>query len=894
MRPKPGEDDSQQSLDRPRNSPASFHLACSRKATKTSTPSVIKLSGGGTAGSGEQLSPGPGPPPPVSTLIGGDSRINEERITATENNNDEVVQAVVSTATGTTKSASAELEKEYGQANETTMSFVLKLDVETAAAPVVENATKDSVGSEGQPPPTLLFAREIWRSQEPVAVATGTVTTTAGNTVMIASGDDAAAATNVGKSQLLQCLETTSNQEQQTATITTASALTMIKPVVTYPVAKGAREQVQRMIAGSQTNTTEVLTTRVISQKLPSSSADQAQQPVPMTLNISSQTSTNSTSSPSPNSGSILCPWQATMTTSNQPIYQSKNQVAIADLIHCSKQQQLTTASNVQTTLHHKLQPIYSMGTSTTAVKTMDLQRYHTKPLPGNVISASQSAQKMKTVTNVIANPSAIVAQRNNSLSKSQGVPKTRVLPGQFINNQTTANNTNPQKIHLGNPSIQKTMQPVSVTNVQKTTLQSVCNNQKVPLLSGNHLPNLKSHQQQGLQKLQVPQKISLAMGRQQFQSSTQQVNNVSKSSNLVAGIQKYQSPGQHFMACQQATISQARSQSTATGLQKSQTLATVQTTKLQTATSNVCKSNSVPNVSKPSQNSNMLTIGKQQSQPTSAQLLQGSQQVIQKSQQQQSANNLQVQRSHSITNVHSKVIASVPNNQRTPVVMNSKIQQQQQQQHQQQQTVMKVGISKNQTQAAQTIAGLKAVSKPIVNSVKATANSQNNVIQQPIVQRNNNPQPVKIVQQQQQQQQNVIGLQNAPQKQPGCIKTIPPQKPVQRNHAQKISGAGVKPLLSSNVTGFTKAQGPIATQVAPKTSIKTLLPQQTVVAPSNVIASHKHSPIKIQQQAMQQKQLVMTPQYTQQIRQQAGQIKTLLPITSATIEPRKDFTENK
>lgn len=859
-------------------------MACSCKATKTSTPSVIKLSGGGTAGSGEQLSPGPGPPPPVSPSIGGDGRLNEDNAKATENNDDEARQIAITAATGTTKPVSMEVEKEYGQANETTMSFVLKLDVE-AATSVVENATKDG-GSEGQPPPTLLFAREIWRSQEPVAVATGTITTTAGNAVVIASGDDVAAATSGGKSQLLQCLEATSNQEQ-TATATTASTLTTVKPVVTYPVAKGAREQVQKMIAGSQTNTTEVLTTRVISQKLSPSSTDQAQ-PVPVTLNISSQTSTNLTSSLSPNSGGIPCPWQTTMTTaqSTQPIYQSKNQ-AIADLIHCSKQQQVTTASNVQCTLHHKFQPIPSIATSTTTVKAIDLQRYHTKPLPGSIISTSQSAQKIKTVTNVITSPSTIVAQRNNSLSKSQAVPKTRVLPGQFINNQTTANNANPQKIQLGNSTIQKTTQPVSVTNVQKTTLQSICNNQKVPLLSGNHLPNIKM-QQQSLQKLQVPQKISLAVGRQQFQSSTQQMNNVPKSNSLVTGIQKYQSPGQHYMACQQTAISQTRSQSTTTGLQKSQTLATVQTTKLQTATSNVCKSNSVPNVSKPSQNSNVLMIGKQQSQvqSTSAQLLQGPQQVIQKSQQSVNANNVQVQRSHSITNVHSKVIASVSNNQRTPVVMNSKVQQQQQQ------TVMRVGISKGQTQAAQTVAGLKAISqKPIVNPVKATANSQNNVIQQSIVQRNSNPpQPVKIVQQ---QQQNVIGPQNAPQKQPGCIKTIPPQKPVQRNHTQKIS-AGVKPLLSSNVTGFTKTQGPTATQVAPKMSIKTLLPQQTVVAPSNVIASHKNSPIKIQQQAIQQKQLVMTPQYTQQIRQQVGQIKTLLPITSATIEPRKDLIENK
>ena len=170
----------------------------------------------------------------------------------------------------------------------------------------------------------------------------------------------------------------------------------------------------------------------------------------------------------------------------------------------------------------------------------------------------------------------------------------------------------------------------------------------------------------------------------------------------------------------------------------------------------------------------------------------------------------------------------------------------------------------------------MKNVPQKITNTVK-NSNSQN-VVQQSL-HRNTNVQPVKIIQ----QQQNVIGPQNA-QKQPGCIKTIPPQKPAQRNHTQKV--AGIKTSLNTNVASV-KNQGS-TTAVAQKASIKTLLPQQTVA--TNMLL-HKNQPIKIQQQTIQQKQLITSSQFPQQIRQQSGQVKTLLPVTS--MDTRKDI-ENK
>lgn len=874
----------------------------SRKATKTSTPSVIKLSGGGTGGGGEQLSPGPGPPPPVSPVASGDDRTSDENAaTASATSKDDQVQIAVSTAIGPAKSTPAEVEEGYNQVAETTMSFVLQLDVEAAAAPVVENA-KD-VGDEEQPPSTLLFAREIWRSQEPVTVTTGNTTT--GNTVVIAGSDDATVVRNNGKSQLAQCPEPVSEGSQQPTTVTSALSTTVkTTSVVTYPVAKGVREQ--QRIAGSQTNTTQVLTTRVISQKLPSSSSSTGQtQSLPVTtLNV-----TNSTSLPtSSGSGGVIYPLQTTATTI-QSSQLAKNQTSVGETVQGKQQQQqqqTPAASNVQVTLHHKYQPVslqqHIVNTMVKNVNTVtsasNIQRIHMKTASPSVIATGQSAQtvnlqKVKTVTSLNQSISGIV-QRNNSLSRIQGVPKSQMSTGQInqlaANNQATSSSANSQKVQQGNSAIlQKTVttqQPVNAANTQKAGFQSVCNNQKISsqLSSGGHHANHKTQQfaagnqqtQQplGLQKIQGSQK-SLAAAKQQ--SAPQQVNNVSKCS--VIGPQKPQILGQHLLAAGQKLTQ--RSQSSATGLQKSQTLATVQTAanRTQIATSNVCKSNSVPNVSKlPQHNSSTLTVSKQQ-------VTQQQQPIIQKSQQSASANNLQSQRSHSITNVHQKVITTVPNNQRTQDLMNSKVQQQQQQQ-----MVMRVGMPKSQVQASQPGASLKGVSKQLVNSVKNIANSQNSTIQQPVVQRNNtSAQPVKIVQ----QQQNVIGPQNAPQKQPGCIKTISPQKPAQRNHAQKIGG-GIKTSLNTNVTTLTKVQGPAVTPIMQKTSIKTLLPQQMTVTSTNVVTAHKHSPIKIQQQAMQQKQLIMAPQYTQQIRQQIGQIKTLLPVTSTTSESRKDIAENK
>nr|XP_033327266.1 uncharacterized protein LOC117220916 isoform X4 [Megalopta genalis] len=725
----------------------------------------------------------------------------------------------------------------------------------------------------------------------------GLLSKDASNQVVVA-GEDA------GKSQILQCLEATPEiPAGHVISFTTVKSVN-----VTYPVTKAARE-VQR-ISGSQTNTTQVLSTRVISQKLPSTSHQ--------TLNAGTHVThvpVNSQSLTSAGNGlAHVYPLQYASTVQNKQLH------GRGQMVEGKQQQQHTgtAISGLQGNVQQKTQqqvPQQQFVTSnvvkaiTTA--TSNIQRVHVKAQ--NLVGQSQTVnlQKVKSV-----NANQAVAVQRNSLPRIQTVQKGQAVSTPTSASQFTVNQVNNATVqrgqqHAGNTNLQKAQGNAAGT--QKIA-QQVYNNQKVSTQILASHPNHKAQHQQiagnqqvGLQKLQGQQQKNLTVPRQQ---QTGTVNNVQKSSNSVAGIQKVQvlgqvqgqqQPEQVQKHVQQQVQSQRTSQSISQ--QQPQTVATANHNRVQPLT-NVCKSNSVPNIAKiqpnstvskqhqvisPSQqNSNLLIVNKQQqviSQPQQQVHVQSSpqlqQQLLQQApqpqqqqitgKQQQGTAGQQVQRSQSITNVHQKVtaIATMPNNQRTQVV-NSKVQQQQQQQ-----MVMRVGVPKSQGQGLQQ-GNIKSVPQKVVNAVK-TSNTPQNVVQQPL-HRNASIQPVKIIQ----QQQNVIGPQNT-QKQPGCIKTIPPQKSAQRNHQQKVTG--IKTSLNTNVTAV-KSQGP-STAVPQKTSIKTLLPQQSVTP--NMLM-HKNPTIKIQQQTIQQKQLIMTSQFPQQVRQQSGQIKTLLPVTST--EPRKEMED--
>lgn len=804
---------------------------------------MIKLTGGGTGGGGEQVSPGPGLPPPVSP---------EELNDTTDN----------------TKAGSEAISNFVPNATDATMSFVLQLgNVETS-----EEVSNNN---------TSVLAQELTGS---IPVGGGIVKP------LVAS--------NNNKPQSLQNLKTVN----LTTVVSAGSGLPQtVKPVtVTYPVNKTVRDA--QRIGGSQTNTTQVLTTRVISQKLPPSTF----QIHPNTLPLSTAHALHlpiKSSLPSPGSNVPKIQSLPSPTFPQNVNTAAKIQPAVIPDAAQTKQQ-MATITNLQTNMQQKLQVSTSQILATPGVKTItatttvpNIHRIQVKSQGIGSKPQTVSLQKVKTITNV-NNQSG---QRAN-LPRIQTVPKAQVLTPSTQTTQVSMsqvmNSANMQRVQQQINSsgvvqhMQKVHQPLTVNNAQKNP--QIFNSQKVQsqIISNATTHGMQKVQHSGLQQAQITQKnqgvVQKALGVQRQQQSNA-VNNISKTVNSVAGIQKLQANTQQ----QQKNVQtqQQRPQTTA-ALQKSQTLAAVNSNKSQTV-SNITKSNSVPNISKLQQNQNLLNATKQQmtNQPQQQQQQQTQgpqlsqlqqqlmhqnpqqqqqqqQQIVQKQQQQMNVVS-QTQRSQTITGMQQKMatITSLPNNQRVQTTVNSKSQQQQQQQ--QPQMLLRVGPTKNQSQNIQQ-GNLKPVSQKMMNSVKPL-NAQNATQQ---FNRTVNSQPVKIIQQQQQQQQqNIIGPQNT-QKQPGCIKTIPPQKPAQRNHLQKM--AGIKTSLNTNLSSL-KGQG-TPTTIAQKSSIKTLLPQQS--SGQNIMA-HKNQPVKIQQQIIQQKQLVMTAQYPQQIRNQAGQIKTLLPVVS-------------
>lgn len=779
---------------------------------------MIKLTGGGTGGGGEQVSPGPGLPPPVTP-----PELNDP-----VDSNKSGLEAVENFVSNTT---------------DATMSFVLQLGtVETPEE--VSNNNTSVLGQElgGSIPIGANISKPLLPSS------------------------------NNNKPQSLQSLKTVS-----VTTVSTASALPpTVKPVtVTYPVNKNLRDA--QRVGGSQTTTTQVLTTRVISQKLPASGHQT--HPTNLPLNTAHALHIPVKSSSLPSSGNSVSKVQSAVPTPNTFSQNANVQTKVSASSDLGQNKQLpTTITNLQTTMHQKLQVSAQQILGPSGMKTItttsvpSIQRIQVKSQGVGGKAHTVNLQKVKTISNV----NNQTGQRAN-LPRIQTVPKSQGLQvsatqGIQVSMSQVMNSANMQRVQQVNSSNvgqhgQRVHQPLSA---QKVT--QVFNNQKSA--QAQIIDNTAGH---GIQKVQQPQQVvhkvqgvapkAIAVQRQQQSNAT---NNFTKSVNSVAGIQKVQTNTQQQNQLQQKnvhTTQQQRPQTTAT-LQKSQTLAMVNSQNKLQSVANIAKSNSVPNISKLHQNQNVINVSKQpmanqqQQQIHTPQLSQLQQQLMhQTSQQQQQQINLvpQTQRSQTVTGMQQKMatITSVPNNQRAQATANSKTQQQPQ-------MVLRVGPAKNQSQNVQA-GNLKPVSQKMINSVKPL--NQQNAAQQSN-RTVNSSQPVKII-----QQQNAIGPQNT-QKQPGCIKTIPAQKPGLKNHVQKISG--IKTSLNTNLSSL-KGQG-TPTPVAQKTSIKTLLPQQS--GGQNIL-SNKNQPIKIQQQTIQQKQILMNAQYPQQTRNQSGQIKTLLPVVS-------------
>ncbi|XP_057318723.1 uncharacterized protein LOC130663489 isoform X2 [Microplitis mediator] len=572
-----------------------------------------------------------------------------------------------------------------------------------------------------------------------------------------------------------------------------------------------------------------------------------------------------------------------------------------------NKQQQ-HSSNIIQSTASQKV-----VGT-TTGVKTItstnsmsNIQRLRTKsPSTG---SPNANVHKVKTITS-INNQGGMVPKnftsRVQAVSKAQtsstNVAITPVAMTQVITN------SNIQRLQQQNN--QQKIQQNQTSSNQTTVNTRVNTNNKVAAVQQ------PIDQTQSLQKVAGVFPKTLAVQRQPV--ATTGTNNVQKVS--IAGIQKTTSVPQnqpqinntvHFQNSQQP-------KSQITSVQKSQTaLVLNNSTKNLPLTNpgniaNIAKSSSVPNVSKIQQNST-VTLGKAQLisqsqlnvhhtlhvQQIVPQTIQG--QAVSKQQQQQHQHQqpvtLQTARMTGNTNSQPKLnviqqnatLTSIPINQKNPLVVNAKVQSQPQ-------MLLKVGPMKNSPIGTQHPGNtVKTVGQKAAAANQMKANPQQVGIS---MNRTVNAQPIKIIQQHQQQQspQHIVVNPMTAQKQPGCIKTIPAQKPPlqqqqqqqqqqQRNNTQKVGG--IKTSLNTNMNSL-KAQMPNNPAVPPnsisqKQNLRTFHSQQLT---SSNIMIHKNQTMKIQQQNIQQKQKIITPQYTQQqnVRPQAGQIKTILPVISPDI----------
>lgn len=564
-----------------------------------------------------------------------------------------------------------------------------------------------------------------------------------------------------------------------------------------------------------------------------------------------------------------------------------------------NKQQQHQHSSGIiQSTASQKVVSTAAGVKTITSTSTMsNIQRLRNKS--PSATAANSNVHKVKTITSI--NNQGMVTK--NFTPRVQAVSKAQTLSTNVAITPVTMTQV------ITNSSIQRLQQ-----NNQQKIQQNQSSNQTVinSRVNANHkVPVVQQpiDQTQALQKVAGVFPKTLAVQRQQVASTgANNVQNVQKVS--IAGIQKTSSVPQnqpqnnavHFQNSQQ----QQQPKSQITSLQKSQTALVLNNSPKNsqfTNVSNIVKSSSIPNVSKIQANSAVALSKAQlisQSQVNVHHTVHVQQMIPQSiqgqpvSKQQQQSLTLQTARVSANSNSQQKLnviqqnatLTSIPINQKNPLVVNAKVQSQPQ-------MLLKVGPMKNSSINSQHTGNMiKTVGQ------KANAVSQVKTNPQQVglsLNRAVNAQPVKIIQQQQSPQQHIVVNQMTSQKQPGCIKTMPAQKVTthqqqqqqhhqqQRNNAQKVGG--IKTSLNTNMNSL-KAQTanntsvPVGNALSQKTNLRNFHPQQ--LNTSNIMIQ-KNQTMKIQQQNIQQKQIIMPPQYpqSQNIRPQGGQIKTILPIVS-------------
>ncbi|XP_063991595.1 uncharacterized protein LOC135170030 [Diachasmimorpha longicaudata] len=503
-------------------------------------------------------------------------------------------------------------------------------------------------------------------------------------------------------------------------------------------------------------------------------------------------------------------------------------------------------ANHQQAAIIQGIQQIQTVPTGTVKTVSSNITGVSNLHRIQNAKAPPVNFQKVKTITSV-SNQTAVVSK--NLVSRIQ-VPKSQVANAVHQMTPMTVNQV------ITNVNNAPRYQPNAMITVQK----SQANQRLNPGNSENHQNNKAQGVQQQGQKVVGPPQKAQAISRQS--QSQKQMNSLKK--GAVTGLQKSQIQNHQGLTNPQASGSVPGGQNR--GLSGPGNI-------LKSDNSN---SNTQLNVTKASHTA-VTVVNKNQTVV---------QQIVPQGQQQQQIIQKQVgagQRIQGNVSIQPKVnvltqgLTSLPMNAKNPTIINAKIQQSPQQ--------MLLRLEPGKSSVGNIQGGVKAIAQKPGNIMKNSP-----IVGQQSIQRNTTVQPVKIIQQTGQvYSASGFPAQGISQKQPGCIKTIPAQKPQQRGQVQ--GKTGIKTSLNTNMNTLKTIGNANTTVITQKSSIKTLLPHQQNT--SSVVVQ-KSQPIKIQSTNVQQKQLFIASQFATQQHQQGqqlrqGQIKTILPLT-LTPDLRKEM----
>ncbi|KAK0097786.1 hypothetical protein PV326_013728 [Microctonus aethiopoides] len=802
-------------------------------SSKTSTPSVIKLSGGAAGGSEfeEHESPGSGPPP--------ENKLENAKASVSDNGTAETTMSFV------LQLGTPERCEEPGQSNMTTLSLR-------------ETPTGDPMSFVVQLAPHDNEVDKVCNDIQPVTsigVAKSTI---------VYSG-------NQSRVQIQQNTSRNTSNSSPGVIATVPKSATIV-----YSANKAGKEALKTGVNSDSSF-------RAVTQQSTTSTSEQSHHLQQIVSSVTSPISVSSLMTTATQPVTMKSSINNIVNLSQPP----KLQMAY-EIPQSNKQQSPTI---IQGAVPSKVVGTTNMKAITSTMSLPNVQRIHTKTA-GTVSVQAANIQKFKTIATV--NNQGVT---KNFMSRVQAVPKAQVISGTTVQSAPIAqiaNNSNVQRVQQNTQkpiSIQKSQNQVTtnarVNSNHKT--QPIADQtqapQKNPGLSPKTVTVQKQTQQQKSQQIIGVQNVQRgsATGLQktpifgqiqpQTSNNTQHLQNIQQQkSQVILPTQKSHPAVIASNPMKNTPIVSNAKNSNVPNMTKVLTNSLMPVNKAQLSPQ------TQTNIQHALQAQHIVTQVASQSQQQTL----TKQQVVSLPGSRPAANTNVIQPKHNAIQQNSP-LTGLPVNTKGSVVVTTKMQ------SQQASMVLRVGTVKNSPVTGQSNT-LKTVGQKSTNPVKSQVNAQVGLPQ--TLGRTINAQSMKIIQQQQQQQQhqqspqqNLLPNTQVVHKQPGGIKTIPAQKSTPRNNAQS-KATGIKTSLNTNMNSM-KNQSSIST-TPQKTNVKTILPQQSNAA--NLLA-YKNSAGKTPVQNIQQKLTIMAPQYPSSgIRAQPGVIKTILPVVSPEFQRDTDI----